>query len=136
MINTKTRSYGGFVHSPHCGRRLWEDSVDVGETSQTSTGGLLLITLCQGTRACGFITCNKVKAKWTSGAIVLGSIPTFERLDGKGSLEVDDFGVRSGKCRTIRLAREIDVPKTTKSAFHDHCVEYYLPFLTESEVEL
>ena len=69
-------------------------------------------------------------------AIMLESVPTFELLDGKGSVEVDDFGVGSKKCRTIRLAQGIDVPKITKSAFDDHCVEYHLPFLTETEVEL
>ena len=103
--------HGGFVHSPHRGQRLWEDLVDVGETSQTSTGGLLPITLCQGTGAYHLITYNNVKAKATSGAIMLESVPTFELLDGKGSVEVDDFGVGSKKCRTIRLAQGIDVPK-------------------------
>ena len=110
--------------------------MDVGETSQTSTGGLLPITLCQGTGAYHLITYNNVKAKATSSAIMLESVPTFELLDGKGSVEVDDFGVGSKKCRTIRLAQGIDVPKITKSAFDDHCVEYHLPFLTETEVEL
>ena len=110
--------------------------MDVGETSQTSTGGLLPITLCQGTGAYHLITYNNVKAKATSGAIMLESVPTFELLDGKGSVEVDDFGVGSKKCLTIRLAQGIDVPKITKSAFDDHCVEYHLPFLTETEVEL
>ena len=93
--------------------------------------------LLSGAVFCGFPPpCNHVKAKATSGTTVLESVPTFEPLDRKGSVEVHDFGVGSQKHRTFRLAQGINVPKITKSAFNDHCVEYHLPFLTETESEL